>query len=158
MNGNRRDCADVEAPMGWSRTLLVAGMLLGGTSVACGTADDAASRGVGTLAVEFVLDTATDYADYSDGYELAVDVSGPVEMRAAAVPTASREVLLERTVPTGQYRVRAGLQPCETADDPCGPRRDSCETDVDLVVDERLLLTVDYQPGRPCAIEPGAAP
>ena len=145
--------------MGWSRTLVVAGVLVGSTSVACATGDDGgASSAEGSLVIELVLDTATDYADYSEGYEVFVDVSGPAEFRAVRSPTASREVLLERTVPTGQYRVRAGLLLCDTSDDPCGPERDSCETDVDLLVDARLILTVDYQPGRPCAIEPGAAP
>ena len=103
------------------------------------------------LAVEFVLDTTVDYADYSDGYELFVDLAGPVDDRVVGDVVAERTLLIERALPPGTYRVRAGLLPCETDERPCEPERDSCETQVDLG-DERFVLTVDYQPGRPCNI------
>ena len=110
------------------------------------------ANGSGVLAVGFVLDNSTDYADYSDGYELFVDLAGPVDDRVVGDPTGERTVLIERAVPAGAYRVGAGLLPCETDEDRGGPERDSCESEVDIT-DERVVLTVDFQPGRPCSFE-----
>ena len=159
MTWNRTHGVDVQAHMGLPRALLVMGVLVGATSVGCETADDVApSGGEGALVIELVLDSSTEFADYADGYELFADVSGPVDASFVGSPTSTRTVLVERSVPAGRYRARAGLLPCETDEDPCGPERDACEIDVDVVDGARLVLTVDYQPGRLCVIAPSSAP
>ena len=109
----------------------------------------------GSLRVEFVLDTSTDFADYSDGYELSLEIDGPNDVDVATLPSGERSVVLDRVVAVGDYDLVAGLRPCETDDDPCGPRTDRCSASLAITADEPTVVEVLYQPGRECTVTTG---